>query len=77
MPRKPSDIKKAHLDTSDIESVHDELIALYEKDRELQKQTLKNLKTRLARLDDEKMRIYRKLMLGEIHADNRERWHSN
>lgn len=64
--------KKIQLDSSDIENVHDELIALYEKDKNFQSITLKNLRTELTKLEDEKMKIYKKLMLGEVDVDDRE-----
>lgn len=61
-----------HLDKKEIEEVHGELLALYEKDQELQSAALKNLKTELTKLEDEKQRIFKKLLLSEIDSDDRE-----
>lgn len=53
------------LSKSDIESVHDELIALYEKDQIYQANTLKNLRTEFTKLQEEKMKVVRKLLLND------------
>lgn len=60
------------LNKSDIEDVRYELIALYEKDQQHQAATLKNLKTELTKLEEEKQRIFKKLLLSEVEGDDRE-----
>lgn len=60
------------LDKGDIESVQDELLALYEKDRVFQATTLKNLKTELTKLEEEKLRVFRKMMSVEFDVEDRE-----
>lgn len=64
--------ERVQLNKKDIECVQEELISLYEKDREFQKATLKNLRTELTKLEEEKMKIFRRMMLGEIDAEDRE-----
>lgn len=60
------------LTKKDIECVQDELIALYEKDQEFQTATLKNLRTELTKLQEEKMAIFRRQMSQDIDPEDRE-----
>ncbi len=61
--------ERIHLSNSDIKSIQGSLLDLYEKDREFQTQTVKNLRTELTKLEEDKKKIYRRLVLGEVDID--------
>lgn len=61
--------ERVQLNKGDVGSIHGQLLAFYEEDQRLQGQTLKNLRTKLTLLEEEKKKIYRKLVLSDGDID--------
>lgn len=60
------------LDKKDIKNIQSELIKLYEKDQIFQEKTLKTLRTELTRLEDQKRKLYEKMLLGDLDKETQE-----
>ena len=71
-PQVLSIFEDLELKEEDIKSIQKELIKLYEKDQIFQRETIKNLKTELTRLEDQKRKLFQRMLLGDLDKDAHE-----